>query len=91
MVNAYVLATGNTTVLERALPLLDAELEWWRVNRTISVTSPYTNKTHSVAHFAVNNTAPRPEVGSAQLAFLVKSTCGLIPALLGRIGIRGRL
>ncbi|KAJ9092112.1 hypothetical protein QFC21_006978 [Naganishia friedmannii] len=61
MVNAYILATGNTTVLERALPLLDAELEWWRVNRTISVTSPYTNKTHSVAHYAVNNTAPRPE------------------------------
>ncbi|KAJ9102042.1 hypothetical protein QFC19_004970 [Naganishia cerealis] len=61
MVNAYVLATGNTTVLERALPLLETELEWWRTNRTISVTSPYTNKTHSVARFAVNNTAPRPE------------------------------
>lgn len=62
MVNAFVLATGNTTILERALPILDAELDWWRTNRTISVTSPFTNKTHSVAHFAVNNTAPRPEV-----------------------------
>lgn len=62
MVNAFVLATGNTTILERALPILDAELDWWRTNRTISVKSPFTNKTHSVAHFAVNNSAPRPEV-----------------------------
>lgn len=62
MVNDFVLATGNTTILERALPILEAELDWWRTNRTISVKSPFTNQTHSVAHFAVNNTAPRPEV-----------------------------
>ena len=42
--------------------LPQAELEWWRVNRTISVTSPYTGQNHSVAHYDVSiNTAPRPE------------------------------
>ncbi|TXT14109.1 uncharacterized protein COLE_00302 [Cutaneotrichosporon oleaginosum] len=61
MVHAYVTQTGNTSVLERALPLLDAELQWWEVNRTTTVVSPWTNKTHTVAHYAVNNSAPRPE------------------------------
>lgn len=74
MVNSYVLVTGNTTILDRALPILEAELEWWRTNRTISVTSPYTNKTHSVAHYAVNNSAPRPEVSCSYHPFV---TCGL--------------
>lgn len=61
MVNAYVQKTGNTTILERALPIMETELEWWRENRTISVTSPFTGKNYSVAHFAVDNSAPRPE------------------------------
>ncbi|GMK53734.1 hypothetical protein CspeluHIS016_0103200 [Cutaneotrichosporon spelunceum] len=61
MVHAYVTQTGNTTVLDRALPLLDAELLWWETNRTMNVTSPFSQKTHQVAHFAVNNSAPRPE------------------------------
>lgn len=61
MVDIYVKATGNLTVLERALPLLDAELEWWDTNRTLQVTSPYSGNTHTVAHYAVNNSAPRPE------------------------------
>jgi alpha,alpha-trehalase len=62
MVNAYVQATGNTTVLERALPLLEVELEFWRANRTIPVTSPYTGQNHTIARYDVSiNTAPRAE------------------------------
>jgi alpha,alpha-trehalase len=38
-----------------------AELAWWSNNRTIQVTSPYTGQTYSMAHYAVNNSAPRPE------------------------------
>lgn len=38
-----------------------AELAWWSNNRTLQVTSPYTGQTYSMAHYAVNNTAPRPE------------------------------
>jgi alpha,alpha-trehalase len=67
MVDAYVQVTGNVSILDRALPIMETELEWWRRNRTISVKSPYTNKTHSVARYAVNNTAARPEVGARLL------------------------
>lgn len=38
-----------------------AELAWWANNRTIQVTSPYTGQTYSMARYAVNNSAPRPE------------------------------
>lgn len=61
MVHDYVRSTGNTTILDRALPLLDKELLWWNTNRTIEVKSPWSNKTYTVAHYAVNNSAPRPE------------------------------
>lgn len=53
------------------------ELDWWKMNRTINVTSPFTNETHSVARsdlfftlpmkfsivhrYSVVNSAPRPE------------------------------
>ncbi|KAG1739564.1 glycoside hydrolase family 37 protein [Suillus lakei] len=61
MVYDYVNVTGDTSILQRALPLAEAELAWWANNRTIQVTSPYTNQTYMMAHYAVNNTAPRPE------------------------------
>lgn len=61
MVYDYVNATGDTSIVQRALPLAEAELAWWANNRTIEVTSPYTNQTYMMAHYAVNNTAPRPE------------------------------
>ncbi|WRT68588.1 uncharacterized protein IL334_005566 [Kwoniella shivajii] len=61
MLDAYVKVTGNTTILERALPLASTEMEWWATNRTFNYTSPFTNKTVLVAHYAVNNSAPRPE------------------------------
>jgi alpha,alpha-trehalase len=37
------------------------ELAWWHTNRTVTVTSPYTNTTHTVSRYAVANSAPRPE------------------------------
>ena len=44
------------------LILPQTELQWWTTNRTINVTSSYTNKTYQVAHYNVTNSAPRPEV-----------------------------
>jgi len=68
MLYKYVTASGDKAILDRALPLAEVEMKWWATNRTIEVTSPYTNKTHKVSHYAVVNTAPRPEVS---LAFAV--------------------
>lgn len=61
MLSRYVDVTKDTSILDRALPLAEKELSWWAKNRTISITSPYTSKTYQVSHYAVNNTAPRPE------------------------------
>ncbi|WVR09451.1 hypothetical protein IAU60_006518 [Kwoniella sp. DSM 27419] len=61
MLDAYIKVTNNVTILERALPLATTELQWWSTNRTFTLTSPFSNKTLTVAHYAVNNTAPRPE------------------------------
>ena len=61
MLYDYVKATGDTSILKRALPIAEKELAWWHTNRTLSVTSPFTNKTYTMARYAVNNTAPRPE------------------------------
>lgn len=61
MVHEYVKQTGNLTILERAIPSMERELAWWHQNRTLQVTSPWTGKNYTVAHFAVNNSAPRPE------------------------------
>lgn len=61
MLDAYVAESNDTSILDRALPLAEKELAWWKNNRTINVTSPFTNTTHEMAHYAVVNTAPRPE------------------------------
>ncbi|KAH7910486.1 glycoside hydrolase family 37 protein [Hygrophoropsis aurantiaca] len=61
MVSDYIAATGDNSILTRALPLAEAELKWWATNRTIEVKSPYTGQTYNMARYAVNNTAPRPE------------------------------
>lgn len=61
MLYAYVIASKDTGILDRALPLAEVELAWWTKNRTISVTSPYSKKKWNVARYAVVNTAPRPE------------------------------
>ncbi|KAL7279642.1 hypothetical protein ACG7TL_006048 [Trametes sanguinea] len=61
MLSDYVSASNDTTILKRALPLAEKELKWWTDNRTLNVTSPFTNQTYPMAHYSVNNTAPRPE------------------------------
>ncbi|KAI0298093.1 glycoside hydrolase [Multifurca ochricompacta] len=61
MLATYVTATNDTTILDRALPLAERELAWWSENRSITVTSPYTNKTYTLSRYAVTNSAPRPE------------------------------
>ncbi|KAI8629356.1 Six-hairpin glycosidase-like protein [Xylariaceae sp. FL1651] len=59
MVKTYVDYTNDTSILDRALPLLIREHSFWLTNRTIQVTS--NNTTYSLAHHAVQNTEPRPE------------------------------
>ncbi|KAI0671160.1 glycoside hydrolase [Trametes maxima] len=61
MLADYVAASNDTSILKRALPLAEAELKWWADNRTLNVTSPFTNKTYALTRYAVNNSAPRPE------------------------------
>ncbi|KAJ6624408.1 trehalase [Mycena sp. CBHHK59/15] len=61
MLARYVAASKDTAILKRALPLAERELAWWQTNRTVSVRSPFTNKTHAMAQYSVTNTAPRPE------------------------------
>ena len=61
MLSDYVAASNDTSVLDRGLALAEAELKWWADNRSLNVTGPFTNKTYTMARYAVNNTAPRPE------------------------------
>lgn len=61
MLSTYVSASNDTVILDRALPLAERELAWWRDNRSLNVTSPYTNKTYTLSRFSVTNSAPRPE------------------------------
>ncbi|KXN82841.1 Trehalase [Leucoagaricus sp. SymC.cos] len=61
MLSRYVTVTGDRSILSRALPLAEKELQWWRTNRSLNVSSPFTNQSHLVYHYSVNNSAPRPE------------------------------
>ncbi|KAH8982054.1 glycoside hydrolase family 37 protein, partial [Lactarius hatsudake] len=61
MLSTYVSASNDTAILDRALPLAERELKWWRDNRSVNITSPYTNKTYTLSRFSVTNSAPRPE------------------------------
>ncbi|KAK7025562.1 hypothetical protein VNI00_015915 [Paramarasmius palmivorus] len=61
MLARYVNVTGDRDILTRALPLAEKELQWWQDNRTLNVTSPFTNRTFAMTRYAVNNSAPRPE------------------------------
>jgi len=40
MVKSYVDYTNDTSILERAIPLLIKEYEFWQTNRTVEVTAP---------------------------------------------------
>ncbi|KAJ4360281.1 uncharacterized protein N0V89_000842 [Didymosphaeria variabile] len=59
MVRIYVEYTQNYTLLERALPLLEKEYDFWTKNRT--VTLERAGRNYSLNHYAVSNTQPRPE------------------------------
>lgn len=59
MVRIYVEYTQNYTLLERALPLLEKEHEFWVKNRTVELVRG--GKTYKLNHYAVSNTQPRPE------------------------------
>ncbi|GAK65251.1 glycoside hydrolase family 37 protein [Moesziomyces antarcticus] len=61
MIDKYIEAYNDTSVLQRFLPLLEKEMEFWRNNRTIEFTSPFTNSTHNITHYKVDTSAPRPE------------------------------
>jgi alpha,alpha-trehalase len=61
MVAAYVNRTDDVAILDRAFPIMEAELSWWEANRAINITSPYSNETFTMTRYAVVNSAPRPE------------------------------
>ncbi|KAJ7258778.1 Six-hairpin glycosidase-like protein [Mycena haematopus] len=61
MLARYVAASNDTSILTRALPLAERELDFWQTKRTVNVTSPFTQKTHAMAQYSAGNTAPRPE------------------------------
>ncbi|KAL5119174.1 hypothetical protein ACEQ8H_002882 [Pleosporales sp. CAS-2024a] len=59
MVRVYVEYTQNYTLLERALPILEREYDFWVTNRT--VTLERAGRNYSLNHYAVENNQPRPE------------------------------
>ncbi|CAA7261546.1 unnamed protein product [Cyclocybe aegerita] len=61
MLSRYVEASGDRSILTRALPLAEKELQWWSDNRSVEVRSPFTNTTRKVYRYSVTNSAPRPE------------------------------
>ncbi|KAI1847359.1 hypothetical protein JX266_006584 [Neoarthrinium moseri] len=59
MVKTYVEYTNDTSILERAVPLLIKEHDFWVQNRSIAITSG--DKTYTLNHYGVQNNQPRPE------------------------------
>ncbi|KAF4468172.1 Trehalase [Fusarium albosuccineum] len=59
MVKIYIQHTNDTDILERALPLLVKEHEFWMTNRTVEVY--INNETFLLNRYDVSNTRPRPE------------------------------
>ncbi|KAK1835529.1 glycoside hydrolase family 37 protein [Podospora conica] len=60
MVRIYVEHTNDTSILERAVPLLIKEYEFWTTNRSVEVTAA-DGKKYQLNRYAVNNNQPRPE------------------------------
>lgn len=60
MVRVYVEYTNDTSILERAVPLLIKEHDFWMTNRSVSVKGP-NGKTYTLNRYSVNNNQPRPE------------------------------
>ncbi|KFY19327.1 hypothetical protein V493_08015 [Pseudogymnoascus sp. VKM F-4281 (FW-2241)] len=59
MVRVYIEYTNDAEILDRALPLLEREYEFWANNR--SVTVDLDDRSYTLNHYAVINTQPRPE------------------------------
>lgn len=60
MLSVYMDYVGNdTSILERALPILEQEYAFWTRNRSVTVETP--NGAYTLNHYAVENTQPRPE------------------------------
>lgn len=59
MIQTYVDYTNDTEILDRALPLLVKEHEFFMNNRTVDV--QVGNNTYTLNRYAVENTQPRPE------------------------------
>ncbi|KAK7951450.1 glycoside hydrolase family 37 protein [Apiospora aurea] len=59
MVKSYVEYTNDTSILERAVPLLVKEYGFWTRNRSVEIQAG--GKTHTLNHYGVANTEPRPE------------------------------
>ena len=60
MVKTYVDYTNDTSLLDRAVPLLLREYTFWTTNRSVEVPAP-NGKTYTLHRYAVNNNQPRPE------------------------------
>ncbi|KAK3943753.1 glycoside hydrolase family 37 protein [Diplogelasinospora grovesii] len=60
MVKTYVDYTNDTSILQRALPLMVREYNFWMTNRTADVTAP-SGKTYTLNRYHVDANQPRPE------------------------------
>ncbi|KAK4251274.1 glycoside hydrolase [Corynascus novoguineensis] len=60
MVKSYVDYTNDTSILDRALPLLIKEHEFFMNNRTVSITAS-DGKEYTLNRYHVENNQPRPE------------------------------
>ncbi|ORY62246.1 trehalase-like protein [Pseudomassariella vexata] len=59
MVKIYVEYTNDTSILERAVPLLIKEHDFWMQNRTVDIESG--DEIYTLNRYGVQNTEPRPE------------------------------
>lgn len=59
MVKSYVEYTNDTSILERAIPLLVKEHRFWTQNRSVEIHAD--GQTYTLNHYGVENTEPRPE------------------------------
>ncbi|KAI0136388.1 glycoside hydrolase family 37 protein [Xylariales sp. AK1849] len=59
MVKTYVEYTNDSSILERAVPLLIKEHDFWMQNRTVEITSG--GNSYTLNHYNVQNNQPRPE------------------------------
>ena len=53
MVQAYVRFTNDTSILARAIPLLEKEMQFWATNNSVNVTSPSSNVTYMLNRYFV--------------------------------------